>query len=688
MARRRGLGSSPAQTEAAQQFSITRRALVLGGLQGGAGLMLAARMGYLSIFEQERYKLLAESNRVALQLVPPRRGWIVDRTGKPLALNRPDFQLQLIPEQSRDVPGTIRALAELLKIPPDDLARIEEEAKAKAGFQPIQIAHDLDWDQFAAINVRLTDFPGVVPVRGYARIYPTGPAVAHLLGYVGAATADQYRETKNPLLIFPGFKVGKDGLEKTLDQQLIGKAGAARVEVNARGRPLRNLDTIAATPGETVRLTIDAGLQDYAARRMGDQSGSVVVLDCANGDILAMTSMPAYDPNAFSGGISNRMWSALRENDHLPLLNKTLQGLYPPGSTFKPVTALALLENGVAPEDAVVCTGRYRLGDSYFHCWKHGGHGVTSMRKALYQSCDVYFYHFGRQIGIDAIAATARKLGLGAEYDLPVPSQRYGTVPDSAWKQRKYGKPWLQGETLSAAIGQGYTLANPLQLAVMATRIASGRALNPHLLLGARGVERTLDIDPAHLQFLHEAMGDVVNSPGGTAGSARLRVPGIDMAGKTGSAQVRRITMAERARGVLRDESLPWRLRDHALFVCFAPVENPRYAAAVVIEHGSHGGSAAAPIARDVLTYLFDPDAAMKTLAALEKQWGGDIVTRMKSEAAARAAQQAAAEEATSRTARDSGRPSSSSSAKPAPAATTATAARSADNDSSEGEGR
>lgn len=640
---RRTLTGSQTPNEASQQFSFTRRALVMGVAQGGVGLMLAARMGYLSIFEQERYKLLAESNRVQLQLIPPRRGWMVDRAGKPLALNRPDFQLQLIPELVRDMPGTIARVAKLLDLPPDEIARIEEEMGQKAGFQPIMVAHDLDWNQFAAINVRLTDLPGVQPIRGYARVYPEGPAVAHLLGYVGAARAEQYRETRDPLLIFPGFKLGKDGLEKTLDRKLIGKAGAARVEVNARGRPLRELDTVPATPGETVRLTVDGGLQYYAARRLGDNSGSVVILDCASGDILAMTSMPAYDPNAFSDGIRTGMWNALREDDHLPLLNKSLQGLYPPGSTFKPVTALALLENGVAPTDAVVCTGRYRLGNGYFHCHKRGGHGVVSLHKAIAQSCDTYFYHFGRKVGIDRIADMARRLGLGAEYDLPVASQRYGTVPDSAWKQKKYGKAWLEGETLSAAIGQGYVLANPLQLAVMCSRVASGRALTPSLLLGGgRPQEQALDIDPVHLQLVRDGMNAVVNG-GGTAGRARMQIEGIQMAGKSGTAQVRRITMAERRRGVLRNEALPWRLRDHALFIAYAPVEAPRYAAAVVIEHGIGGSAVAAPIARDCLTYLYEPAQAMKTLEALEKEWGGDIMARMQAKAAARAATQAAA---------------------------------------------
>lgn len=619
-----------ASGDGSQAIRFTRRALVLGGFQGGVGLLLAARMGWLSIFEKEKYDLLAESNRVSLKILEPRRGWIVDRTGKPLAMNRPDFRIDLTPAQAADIERTLAELAKILALTPEQLAEAREAIKAADGQRPVEIANGVSWQQFAEVNVRLPDLPGVEPVRGYARHYPTGPSVGHLLGYVGAASREQYLEKRDPLLIAPGFKIGKDNLEKVLEDKLTGKAGAARVEVTAHGRPVRELATIPATPGQTVRLTVDAGLQDYAARRIGPESGSVVVIDTVTGDILAMTSMPSFDPNSFSDGISNDEWTMLREHDHLPLLNKTLQGLYPPGSTLKPVTALALLEAGITPDAAVVCNGRYNLGGSYFHCWKRGGHGVVSMRKAIYQSCDVYFYHFTRLMGVDRLAGMARKLGLGAEYELPVVSQRYGTVPDQAWKKRKYHKDWTPGETLSAAIGQGYFLANPLQLAVMIARIASGRALNPHLLLGGkRQAEGTLAIDPAHLLFVREAMSEVVNGSDGTAMGSRLRLPDVKMAGKTGTAQVRRISMAERRHGVISNEQLPWKFRDHALFIGFAPVEAPRYAAAVVIEHGSGGSKVAAPIARDVLTYLYDREAAMKALLALEEQWGGDPVTRL-----------------------------------------------------------
>ncbi len=644
-----------APSEASQTISFTRRALVLGGAQAAVGGLLATRMGWLSIFDQKKYSLLAESNRVSLSLVPPRRGWIVDRTGRPLAMNRPELQVQLIPDQAGDLDQLLPRLAELLNLSPEDIARIRDDALAKEGPRSVRVASGIDWERYAALSIRLPELPGVQPMRGFARVYPDGPAVAHLLGYVGTASAEQYQQARNPLLLFPGFRIGKDGLEKTQDATLIGKAGALRSEVNARGRVIRELDTVPATPGDTLRLTIDGGLQAYAARRLGSHSGSVVVIDCANGDILCMASMPAYDPNSFSDGIGRSEWAMLRADDHLPLLNKTLQGLYPPGSTFKPASALAFLESGLSPDAAVVCTGRYRLGNSYFHCHKRGGHGVVSLNKALAQSCDIYFYHFGRQIGIDRIAEMARRLGLGQEFDLPVASQRYGTVPDRGWKQKKYGKPWTEGETLSAAIGQGYVLANPLQLAIMTARLASGRALLPTLVLGAqRPREIALGIDPQHLALIRAGMDAVVNG-GGTAGRARIQVPGVHMAGKSGTAQVRRITMAERRRGVIRNEALPWRLRDHALFTAFAPTDQPRFAASVVIEHGIGGSAVAGPIARDVLTYLYEPQRAMTTLEQLEKGWGGDIQTRMAEKTRLWRTGQAAGEDGTPQASPDDG---------------------------------
>jgi penicillin-binding protein 2 len=614
-------------TDVTQGFTFTRRAMVLGGVQAGMGLLLAGRMAYIAIADGDRYKTLADSNRINLTLIPPRRGWIVDRNGQPIANNRTDFRVDIIPSRLIDRDATLAKLTALLGLNEQDLVRIREDLKVFRGFQPVQVAANLDWQRYAAVSVRLPEMPGVAPARGFTRNYPDGAAVAHLMGYVGAASAEQYEQTRDPLYLTPGFKVGKDNLEKTLQSRLAGKPGAKRVEVTARGKLVRELTTRPDTPGETIRLTIDAGLQRYAARRLGDNSGSVVVIDLLTGGLLTMASMPAYDPNSFSDGIGHDEWDMLSGDDHLPLVNKAMQGLYPPGSTFKPASALALLGAGVDPEERVYCNGGYQLGNRRFGCL--GRHGPMNLHTAIARSCNTYFYHMGRRIGIEAIADSARKLGLGAEYELPLPSQRYGTVPDPAWKQRRYDQAWAQSDTLNTAIGQGYLLVNPVQLAVMAARVASGRALTPSLLVGQAKPAQTLPFPAEHLAAVRSGMDEVVNGHG-TAGRSRLPLEGIRLGGKTGTAQVRRISGG--ARGGL---GVPWKYRDHGLFVCFAPVDNPRYAASVVIEHGMSGSGAAAPVASDTLLYLFDREKALAKLETLETAWGGGIEERMARQAAA-----------------------------------------------------
>jgi penicillin-binding protein 2 len=618
-------------SDAQQSYSFSRRAMLLGGIQATLGLVLAGRMTWLSVYENDKYKLLSESNRVNLTLTPPRRGWIVDRRGVPIANNRTDFRVDIIPDRLENKATVLATLRDILALTPEDIAQIEEDLKGAAGFRPVQVAENLDYERYAAVNVRLPDLPGVAPARGFARNYPAGAAIGHLVGYVGTATSEQFKETKDPLLLTPGFKIGKDGLEKTLEGRLRGTPGAKRSEVTARGKLVRELATRPDEPGQNVRLTIDAGLQEFTARRLGNESGSVTVFDITNGDILAMVSMPSYDPNAFSDGISRTEWKMLSEDDHLPLMNKTLQGLYPPGSTFKPATALAILGAGVDPKRVVYCNGGYQLGNRRFGCL--GRHGPMTMHTAIARSCNTYFYTIGREIGIDPIAVAARKLGFGAEFDLPLPSQRYGTMPDTAWKMRRYKQEWTQADTLNASIGQGYVLVSPFQLAVATARIASSRALLPSLIIDTPKPPLRLDFPEEHLAIVRAGMDEVVNGAG-TAGASRLPFDNIRMAGKTGTAQVRRIMDRNRGQGG------EWKYRDHGLFICFAPIDNPRYAASVVIEHGMGGSRAAAPVAKDVLTWLFDRQKAIDSLAVLEAGWGGDIRTRMAAkEAAFRTAQ-------------------------------------------------
>ena len=619
-----------------RRMAFSRRALLLGAGMAGTGALLAGRMTWLAVFEGETYQLRAQANRIQDRLIPPRRGWIVDRQGKPIAMNRPDYRLELRPAEVEDIDTTLVAIRAVLDIDLAEDARIRDDLRTQPSFMPVVVRGNLSWREFSACNVRLATLPGVTPVQSFSRFYPEADHFAHLVGYVGAPTPEQYREQKNPLLIYPGFRIGKDGIERFADKQLRGTAGSSRVEMTARGELVRELGTNADTPGETLRLTIDRDLQDYAARRLGDNSASVIVMDCITGDVLCMVSMPAYDPNIFSRRVPARLWNALQKDDHTPLLNKSAMGLYPPGSTFKMVTTLAALEAGVDPGDTVGCSGAYRLGNNTWHCHARRGHGGVNMHRALPLSCDTYFYVMGRKVGIDAIATMARRLGLGQEYPLPLPGQAKGIVPDKAWKQRRYGKDWREGETLNGAIGQGYIVTSPLQLAVMTARLASGREVMPRLIADGPAPQfPSLGIPDAHLALVRQGMVDVVNAGYGTARAARSPIGDVLFAGKTGTAQVRRISAAERKRGVIRNEALPWKQRDHALFVAFAPADAPRYACSVIIEHGIAGGRYAAPIARDVLSFLFEPKRALAVLPPIEAEAARLRALRQQNEAAA-----------------------------------------------------
>ncbi len=611
--------------------SFERRALLIGGLQAGIGMLLAGRMAWISLAENDKYATLAESNRVNLSLIPPRRGAILDRNNAPLAANKMEYRVDIIPERLVDTDATVAELGRLLAFDAIQLQDLRDKLEKARGFQPVGVAQGIPPEEFNRVLVRLPNLPGVIAQQGFTRWYPTGPSVGHLIGYVGPASREEYQRERNPLLVTPGFKIGKDGLEKQFEAALRGTPGARRAEVTASGKIVRDLDMREDVPGAPLRLTINAPLQDYAARRIGPESGAVVVMDCHTGDLLAMASMPSYDPNNFSDGIGRIEWKMLSDDDHVPLRNKVLRGLYPPGSTVKPMVALAFLEAGLDPKASVGCGGGLRVGNRVFHCWNRRGHGSVDMAKAIYQSCDVYFYHFAQKIGMERIAAMARRLGLGAEFDLPVPGQSYGTVPDPAWKQKKYGKPWAVFDTVNATIGQGYMLVNPLQQAVMAARIASGKILQPRLLLDQPiAAAPSLGFSQEHLDFVHMAMSDVVNGPG-TAGRARLPIPDVLMAGKTGTAQVVGLHISSGKTG-------PWKYRDHGHFIAFAPFDKPRYACAVVIEHG--GGSAAAyPIARDVMTFLFNPAKAMEALLGFESGWGGTPQQRQAARYAAYAAQ-------------------------------------------------
>lgn len=595
--------------------AIGRRAFFLGGIKVALLSVLAGRMYYLQVMQGDKYAVLADENRINIRLLPPPRGHILDRNGVPMAVNRQNYRVLVISEQTNnDLDGTLDMLANLIPVNDHDRARIAREVKRHRSFVPVTVRENLTWQDVARIELNAPDLPGVMIDVGQSRDYPLGELGAHLLGYVSAVSEADLQASSDPLLELPGFRIGKAGIERVYDMALRGRGGTSQLEVNAVGRTIRELARQEGEPGLDIGLTIDTDLQQFAAQRLGEESGSVVVMDIHNGDVLVMASTPSYDPNAFNRGLSSGEWKNLTENPRAPLTNKAVTGQYPPGSTFKLITAMAALESGViSPDQRVTCTGQMSLGNLHFHCWKKGGHGSVDLHDGLKHSCDIYFYEVARRMGFERIAEMAKRFGLGAPMGLDLPGERGGTIPNRAWKRAAMGQSWYPGETLINAIGQGYVLTTPLQLAVMCARVANGgMAVTPHLakddIRGAQALPRKaadwpdMGLSRQSIDMVRRGMNAVVNEPGGTAYGARIRDESMAMSGKTGSAQVRRITMRERETGVKKNEELPWRERDHALFVAYAPEHNPRFACSVIIEHGGGGSAVAAPICRDILT--------------------------------------------------------------------------------------
>jgi len=610
--------------------TFTRRALLLGGAQAALVTGLAARMYYLQVIESEQYKLLADENRINLRLLPPPRGRVLDRTGVELANNQQNYRVVLIAEQADNVAQTLEALAELIPLDAYERSKVLREVKRRRSFVPVTVAENLTWEEFARVNVYTPDLPGIQPDIGETRAYPYGGKMAHVIGYVGAVSERDL--TGDPLLELPGFRVGKSGVERTREEFLRGKAGVSRVEVNAFGRVIRELNRREGQPGEDLRLSLDAELQNHMMNLLGEESASAVVMDIHSGEVLGLASTPGFDPQAFNIGLTQQAWTDLTGDPRNPLMNKAIAGQYPPGSTFKMIVAIAALDAGLmSPEQKVFCSGHVELGNQRFHCWKRTGHGNMEMLDAIEQSCDVYFYEVAKRVGIDRIAETARHFGLGAETGIEIPAERKGLMPTREWKKARTGEAWQQGETLVAGIGQGFVLTTPLQLAVMTARIANGGfAVKPRLILGAPesaeavSEPERMPIGRNALQLVAEAMRRVSNVPTGTAFGARIRDPSMALAGKTGTSQVRRITRAERENRVLRNDELPWEQRDHALFVAFAPTSAPRYAVSVVVEHGGSGSAAAAPLARDILIKVQELERAGRgSLATVRPQSEG-----------------------------------------------------------------
>jgi penicillin-binding protein 2 len=583
---------------------LTRRAFVFGAANLAALGVIAGRLYNLQFMHAEQYRTLAEGNRIKITLITPVRGLLLDRHGVVMANNQKNFRLYLDTEARNNPQEVLAALTKVLPISADRISDIVDQMQASRHPPPVLIKEHLTWDELAQFEFYHLNYPEVFVDTGQIRYYPFGERAAHLLGYV--ASPDKSKPELQKLSRLPDFKIGQSGVEQMLEERLEGTPGTKQTEVNVHGLAVRELGRKEGKPGENITLTIDSRLQEYASARLGSESAAAVVMNIHNGDVLALTSMPGFDPNSFSKGILQKYWDQLRTNPRNPLMNKAISGQYPPGSTFKLSMGLAALENKVATIDTeVFCNGHFQYGNHVFTCWRPNGHGMMTLHTAIMQSCDVFFYTMAQRLGIDNIAGMARKMGLGKPTGIGLPEEKGGIVPDDAWKRAKYGEGWQGGDTINVGIGQGYVIATPLQMAVMTARIANGQfAVKPRLVADAEPQFDPLGVNEDNISAVQDGMNAVCNTPGGTAYAHRITDERFTMAGKTGTSQVRKLI-----RHGMDQNKLPWEDRHHAWFVGYAPVAAPKYAAAVIVEHGGGGATAAAPVVRDLLLKIQAMDA-------------------------------------------------------------------------------
>ncbi|NBX73317.1 MAG: penicillin-binding protein 2 [Alphaproteobacteria bacterium] len=584
--------------------TFTRRAFVVGGAQALAMALLTGRMVQLQLIESEKFQQLADNNRLQLRLIAPPRGQILDRSGVVIANTTQSFKAIIHPASLDDLTKTLAIVEGVVPLGEAMRQKLMREWRQHRSPQGLMVFESLTWDELTRLELQAHQLPTLEILPGEVRHYPLGEVTSHVLGYVGLVTEEEQQQSTAPILRVPGFRIGKSGLEKSLDETLRGQPGRKEMEVNAHGEVMRDIANVPPRQGQHVSLTLHAGLQQYVHERLSTtESAAAVVLHARTGAVLALCSTPSFDPNKFTFGIRSDDWNAYMADERNPLSNKCIAGQFAPGSTFKMITALAGWEAGVIrPHKTVFCPGHYDLGSHRFHCWKKGGHGTVGLRQAIAQSCDTYFYEMGRRTGIDKIASMARRFGMGEKTGIELVHERAGLVPDTVWKLTRKREMWQAGETLINAIGQGFMLATPLQLAVMMARMCNGGfAVQPHLQL-SRDVEtpRSLGLSPEALTSMVDACHAVTVA--GTASAHRME-DGLTWGGKTGTSQVRSISKAERASGIIPNHLRPWRERDHALFVGYAPHDKPQLAMSVIVEHGGGGGAVAAPLARDILQW-------------------------------------------------------------------------------------
>tara|TARA_Y100000310_G_scaffold279914_1_gene299334 strand:+ start:1787 stop:3670 length:1884 start_codon:yes stop_codon:yes gene_type:complete len=597
---------------------ITRRMFILSVIKTTIFISIICRLFYLQISENIKWRSLSDKNRLREWKIAPQRGIIEDYFGKKIAINSQVFQLHMIPEDVSNLEELFFRLSKLIDFDERKKNNLIKKLNKRKPWEPIVVSDNLTWSEFSRLNLFLHEIQGIKPVVAVARKYLEEGSSSHVIGYVSETSVKDLENSKLLRKInIPGLKTGKNGLEKSLNETMIGKPGLQRFEVNAYGKRIKELELVQGIAGKNYRTTLDIDVQKFASKLIKDVSGSICVMDIYTGDIIAIVSSPTFDANKFVHGIALKDWQDLINNDKKPLMNKSIAGLYPPGSTIKPIVALSALENDVvSPDTTTECKGEIELYGHVYHCWKEKGHGFLRLREAIKQSCDIYFYEVARRLGVDRLAETATKFGLGNKVFDILEEEQSGLVPTTQWKLENIGRGWVLGETLLAGIGQGYFQTTPIQLCLMSAQLANGGyKIKPRIIYDEqalqstagtwRGQFRQLYRNQENVKFVLDAQFGATNEPMGTSYGSRHVKPEYIFAGKTGTSQIRTISAEERELKI-KQKDLPYERRDHALFTAFAPYKNPRYALSIVIEHGGTGSSAAAPIAKKIIKKILD----------------------------------------------------------------------------------
>lgn len=581
---------------------FNRRAMILGVTQSALSGILVLRLGYLQIWKYDEYKNQSDSNRIKPVINPAGRGTVFDRYGLPLTRNESNFRLLIYLDKKNNIEKSLDKICQILETSEETRNLFYAKVKNAKRKNVISLIDNLGWDDLARIETNFHSLPGVSIESGIIRKYPYPAETSHFLGYVSLPAEKEIDENEQNLFMHPDFRIGKSGIEKTFDTVLRGKYGVKYVEVNVHEVPLRTLSIKQPSEGSRINLTIDFGLQKFITERIKNDVASVVVMDVKTGEILGYCSSPTFDPNNFVEGVSKDYWKQLNEDPKKPLNNKPISALYPPGSTFKLMVALAALETGFNPATRFYCNGSYQLGKRTFHCWQEKGHGSQDLVGAIKHSCNVYFYNLASQIGHERFNDVARRFGFGEKFDISLYGSKSGLLPSDEWKKKTFNQPWVKGDTLNTAIGQGNVLGTPLQLAVVASRIANGGIpIKPYLVRNSNifkqydALKNEPIVDNKFLKLIQDGMKKVVNEAGGTAFGKKILTPGYEMAGKTGTSQVISKREKEMSKAEIENNA------NHAIFIGYAPIHDPKYAISVVVEHGKSGSMAAAPIAKDVL---------------------------------------------------------------------------------------